>query len=1464
MKKLRHILNATVRIIFGTYLFVSILLHIPAIQRYTGACAAKILQDKLGTRVSVKSINLGFLNRIIIDDFEMLDQKNKQMLRSSRLSVSIDLIELTKGKISISSAQIFGMRANIYRQNTSEKLNCQFVIDSLSSDSKSKSKLDLCVNTLIIRNGSIDFNQYDKPRTPNVFNKYHISVSGIRSNIIVRRIKDDMIDATIKKLAFNEASGISLKDLSLDIYADKRNAVIRKFKFQLPHSIIASDSIKASYKIEESGINVKTLQLSGNLYAKNVSIADFSFLSEKLKNYNTKFYLNTSFSCSNGKFKAEKLDLYSADRDFNLSAKGSIKAFSKTKDWSVQLNELHIGEHSVDLITKVLSANKKGVPSQLACLKTITMRGQANGNNNDINAHALLNTNLGNIEAKINKKRNMVSAYLQTDNFNIKELANDNRLGNIALNIKATSAVKANRFESATIAGNISKLDFNGYTFRNISIDGKYANNSVSGSLSLNDPNCDINLSGNIRNMSHTPIAELKADIIKLCPKRLNFSNKWGDATFRAQISANGTGSNMKNMNGKLAMQNFNILSPDENYTINSLEANVSPRQILLTSDFGQVEVKGIYNFQTLKGSILSILKDKLPTMPGLEHTQYSADNKFTINADITDTKWLQVLLGIPFSAASPIHITANVDDSRKYVAANASLPEFTYNGDRFKGGKISANTQGDTLYTSANITKILNEKNDIQICLNASAADNKLSSKLHFDYNTPTRIQGTLHTQAQFYKDRNGANSIDLAIEPSTMMINDTAWTIGKANITYNESKIEVNHFAVERGKQHIRIDGVATKSPADSICVDLKDVDVDYILNLINFHSVTFNGLASGKAYLKSVLNSPDAYADLTVDQFKFQDGRMGKLYANVCWNKTDKQIDIDAHADDKDNAQTIIKGYVSPARNYIDLGITAHNTNIEFMESFCGSFMTDINARANGFAQVYGDLSEVNLRGLLVADGSLKVSPLNTVYNLKNDTIRMIPDEIIFNGDTVTDRNGNIATITGALHHKHLTKLTYDLDVNTDNFLCYDTNGYGSNTFYGTVYGSGKCTITGRPHNISFDIDLTPHKNSFIEYDASSPDAITNRDFITWVNDKKATGDNVIADSLHTSISAQTNLNDASDMHININLNATPDFTLRVLMDKTSGDKISLNGSGTIKAAFFNKGSFDMFGTYLIDHGAYNLTIQNIIKKDFQFQQGSTIVFGGNPFNAQLNLKAVYPVNGVSLADLKIGNSFSSNNVRVDCIMNIGGTPEAIRVDFDFDMPTVNNDAKQMVRSLINSEEEMNQQVVYLLAIGRFYTDNKNNSTQEDAQQSQTSLAMQSLLSGTISQQVNNILGSLINNSNWNFGTNISTGTEGFNNAEYEGLLSGRLFSNRLLINGQFGYRDNPNTTSSFIGDFDVKYLLTPNGNVAIKVYNQTNDRYFTKSSLNTQGLGIILKHDFINWRDLFKTKKKKLSK
>ena len=83
------------------------------------------------------------------------------------------------------------------------------------------------------------------------------------------------------------------------------------------------------------------------------------------------------------------------------------------------------------------------------------------------------------------------------------------------------------------------------------------------------------------------------------------------------------------------------------------------------------------------------------------------------------------------------------------------------------------------------------------------------------------------------------------------------------------------------------------------------------------------------------------------------------------------------------------------------------------------------------------------------------------------------------------------------------------------------------------------------------------------------------------------------------------------------------------------------------------------------------------------------------------------------------------------------------------------------------------------------------------------------------------------------------------------EVEGMLEGRLLDNRLLINGNFGYRENPTANKNFIGDFEIQWLLNKTGSISLKAYSKTNDRYFSKTNLTTQGAGIMLRHDFNNW-------------
>ena len=209
--------------------------------------------------------------------------------------------------------------------------------------------------------------------------------------------------------------------------------------------------------------------------------------------------------------------------------------------------------------------------------------------------------------------------------------------------------------------------------------------------------------------------------------------------------------------------------------------------------------------------------------------------------------------------------------------------------------------------------------------------------------------------------------------------------------------------------------------------------------------------------------------------------------------------------------------------------------------------------------------------------------------------------------------------------------------------------------------------------------------------------------------------------------------------TDIKLNFLFDVRPEATLKIVTDEKAGNVLTLHGSGPIRANWYNKGAFKMYGTYKIDGGSYRISVQDLIRKNFMLTPGSKMIFAGDPFQGDLDMQAVYTVKSASLSDLNIGNNFSRNTVRVNCLLNIKGKAGSPQVSFDLDLPTVNEDEKQMVRNLISSEEDMNMQVLYLLSIGRFYTYDYD-QTKAGARQAQSTAAMKSFLSNTLSDQLN----------------------------------------------------------------------------------------------------------------------------
>lgn len=1461
---MKYLVRVLVLGILAFHISLLVLVNLPSVQGKLSAVVSTELSKLLKTDVSIGHVDLRLFNRIRVDNVRLNDQQGENLLQVSRLSARFEWMPLFEGKIVINSVQLLDFQLQLAQDTPESVPNFQFVLDALASKDtlKEPTRLDLRINSVLIRKGQLSYDVRSVPETPGKFNASHIGIQDFNASISLKALRNDSLNATIRRFSMAEKSGLQLEKLRLQVLANNRQLAVNDFQLKLPQTSIAIDTLVVQYdSLAQLPRMTDDVRYTGRIHAQ-VNLADLSPFVPAFANLQQPLQLALGFQ---GQGKNVELPLLSLSdsRHLTLDAHASLMNWDAKQDMflQTQVSELSVTRSGVGYLMKGLTG---AVPPILQRMEHLHFRGSADGYLHDLQVDGHLRTAAGNVQAALlihtdENNRQSYSGGIHTQQLNVGKLLADSHFGQTAFNIEVEGFHYNDKYPQSYLKGTISSLEYSDYQYHNIALDGIYKDGGFNGQLALDDENIRLNINGTFNAVQEVPAFNLRAEVREFRPNKLNLSDKYVDADLSLNLTADFTGRSVDDLNGRISLDSLVLNAPDgQGYALDNLTILAGQvdgeKELQVQSSFLEARIIGDYSYATIPSSAIHILQGYIPALVTLNDQARKPVNNFRFDVRLEDTELLRKLFYIPLDVQIPATLQGYFNDREEKLQIEGSFPRVSYNGTLYESVTLQCENPADEFSCQARGSLLMNSGAMLTLSLDAKAQDDCLKTVLNWGNNTNVTYGGKVAANTRFFKTEGPAPLLqaDIDILPTTVVLNDTVWNIRSSHVAVDSGRVFVDNFLFERPDQLLRIDGRITKEPTDSCRIDLRNIDVQYVLDMVRFDDVAFGGLATGSVHLKQVLQNPMIQTQLHVRRFTVNKGLMGDADIRGVWDNELPGIRLEANIAEKGLSKTRVTGYVSPALKGLDLQIEADSTSVALLTPYVEGIFSELDARVNGDVRLYGPFKALDFSGQVKANLDAKVDVLNTYIRLRNDSVYIRPGEFALRDARLYDREGNSGRINGALRHTHLKNLTYDFRINADNLLLYDSDDPSELLFYGRIYGTGDVHLEGGNNALLVDVNLTTGRNTTFTYVTGLTSEATSNQFITFRDlTPKRIQDEIKTEFYHHTDAVKKNQDDGPpmDLYINMLVDATPDATMRVIMDPVAGDDITARGSGNFRVSFYNKGNFNMYGSYIVDNGLYRLSMKEIIRKDFTLQSGSTVTFTGDPYLANLDVQASHTVNSVSLSDLSMDASQNQSTVKVNCLMNLTGSLANPTIKFDLDLPTVNEEDRELVRSATSTEEQLNTQIIYLLGIGKFYAHDFNQRG------NQSSSATSSLAFSTLSGQLNNMLSQAMADKNWNIGANLSTGQQGWSNVEAEAILSGRLLNNRLLINGNFGYRENVMANTNFVGDFEAIYLLNRAGDWRLRGYNQTNDRYFTKSTLTTQGIGLIYKKDFNRWSDLF---------
>lgn len=1382
------------------------------------------LKQRKDIEATISSVNIDIWSNSEITDLLIKDLCGDTIIHCSNLKIISPKINFQENSISIENIELTRLQTSIRRGEMSPT-NVQDLLNILISGS---TQWTTSVEKVTLIDSEINY--FDKYRVSNLditintdsISSHHFYLKGkgftFNDSVVISNVETkigyDSINYYIPKLAFNfDNSSINIEDSYFSI--DSTNSINGEFKISnlefdpkrsnLPKKILDKTvpfNGKATLALDGNKLTIKSIKSE---YDKDNSIFIAGQIDNiyDIKNSSVRLMVESNWDSYSSISPTLLLDRFISDEELN------------------RYNYID-GEFSFKSIV-------------IGSLSKVSIETKISSSDGELDLDLELDKQVDN-----NYK---FTSKITTDNFSINRGELD--ISNIYSHLDLKGIFKNSSHYYAVIEGGIDSIAISDNNISNIYLNIEANPVKYTGDIFIEDPNIRLSYNGNLNIAKDHLDLEFRSSITninlhKLSSNKINVQKISGQITSQLKIfddGVNGT-TQISELSTKIGKKQERI----KKIVINSNSSKGGFKRFNINSNLLNIELTGKFEYSRLAEYFQDALSYAIPTFSQKAKRDENFRYSIVLNRSTEFTKFILPNL----SLNTPCKVEGYIDSSQKRAELKLLCSKFITPTIKLDNLNITTEVDSNKVNStiSADHLNILNNYSISNSKVVSRIEDNIFNSNISWD-NRDTKYSGAIETEGVLHNS--GKVSIDIL--PSKINIDNQIWNIEPSKIDFQNREINLQNIKLSHNSQSIIANGQLSNNPTDLFTLTFKDLNLDQ-LRPLSSSTDEMEGVINGDISIYKQNNMALLETDLTIKDFIYSERNLGDLYLINRWQGEDKILKSNLLLVQNNINRASISGTVDPYNNHLDFTADITKLPFETLSPFLSSFSEYQAGVMDGKIALAGAIDNPKWDGKVkLSDGVLKISETNVDYSIDGDVL-FTGDSIIFNSMDIKDRFSNQGVFNGYIKHNLFSDLFYDMELSSNKIEVLNTGQLDNSEYYGKAVGNGGIKIVTNRGQLDLIASLSTLGGTNITLPLSTPESARRSNFIRFSTPKLLEDTLVTEENPFASID---NSKDDDDLKTNffLNIRATEDAIINILFDNENGDKLTGTGSGDLRIIYDPTSNLSMHGDFTTVNTTYTFSLKNyLFSKKFNVKPGGTMIWTGDPYEAQIDMEAVYSTRA-SLSNLmpESNEVDYSNRMNVDCIIKLAGELQKPEVKFDISLPTAEERTKEEAMQYMSSDDELTKQMLSLLITGQFITpDYLTNSSSSN-----------NLVGATASEMLSNQLSGIL--------TELTTAVDiGFSyrpgdqasNDQIEVDLSTKLFDNRMTINGNVGNSStvSSNNQSSFVGEVEIFYKVNKSGDLQLKAYNRSNDDLLYNTGPYTQGVGVIYSKSFKNIKDIIR--------